>query len=70
QAWSRAAQPVRLLGVGVRLVSADARRQLSLFEGEPDDASETLADLASTDVFEDDSEDAVEDVSDDRPEQQ
>ncbi|MGB8714651.1 MAG: DNA polymerase IV, partial [Onishia taeanensis] len=42
QAWSRAAQPVRLLGVGVRLVSADARRQLSLFEGEPDDASETL----------------------------
>ncbi|RAR64198.1 DNA polymerase-4 [Onishia taeanensis] len=70
QAWSRAAQPVRLLGVGVRLVSADARRQLSLFDGEPDDASETLADLASTDVFEDDSEDAAEEVSDDRPEQQ
>ena len=34
QAWSRAAQPVRLLGVGVRLVSADARRQLSLFESD------------------------------------
>ncbi|WP_458525875.1 DNA polymerase IV [Onishia taeanensis] len=39
QAWSRSAQPVRLLGVGVRLVSADARRQLSLFEALSDQAS-------------------------------
>ncbi|KAA0013675.1 DNA polymerase IV [Billgrantia pellis] len=30
QAWARRKRPVRLLGVGVRLVSEDARRQLSL----------------------------------------
>ncbi|MFC3285134.1 DNA polymerase IV [Litchfieldella rifensis] len=30
QAWQRARRPVRLLGVGVRLVSRDARRQLTL----------------------------------------
>ncbi|NIC35362.1 DNA polymerase IV [Halomonas desiderata] len=30
QAWARQRRPVRLLGVGVRLVSDDARRQLSL----------------------------------------
>ncbi|WP_136255108.1 DNA polymerase IV [Onishia niordana] len=48
QAWSRAAQPVRLLGVGGRLVSADARRQLSLFEGELDDTTETPAPFLST----------------------
>ncbi|MDX5435094.1 MAG: DNA polymerase IV [Halomonas sp.] len=30
QAWARRARPVRLLGVGVRLVTDDARRQLSL----------------------------------------
>ncbi|MFC0267350.1 DNA polymerase IV [Kushneria aurantia] len=38
EAWQRAARPVRLLGVGVRLVSEDARRQLGLFEpANPDD---------------------------------
>lgn len=30
QAWARRQRPVRLLGVGVRLVSEDARRQLTL----------------------------------------
>ncbi len=30
QAWERGRRPVRLLGVGTRLVEADARRQLSL----------------------------------------
>ncbi|TFH87394.1 DNA polymerase IV [Billgrantia azerbaijanica] len=30
QAWARRRRPVRLLGVGVRLVSEDARRQLTL----------------------------------------
>ncbi|ART64389.1 DNA polymerase IV [Kushneria marisflavi] len=30
-AWQRAERPVRLLGVGVRLVSEDAQRQLGLF---------------------------------------
>lgn len=32
QAWARQARPVRLLGVGVRLASADTGRQLTLFE--------------------------------------
>lgn len=33
QAWQRARRPVRLLGVGVRLIPEEARRQLSLFDG-------------------------------------
>ncbi|MBD3895167.1 DNA polymerase IV [Halomonas sp. ML-15] len=32
QAWQRGARPVRLLGVGVRLVPEDAQRQLTLFD--------------------------------------
>lgn len=39
EAWQRGARPVRLLGVGVRLVPEDARRQLGLF-AEPDEGVE------------------------------
>ena len=35
EAWARGSRPVRLLGVGVRLVSADASQQLALFDDEP-----------------------------------
>ncbi|QEA40932.1 DNA polymerase IV [Pistricoccus aurantiacus] len=34
RAWPRGQRPVRLLGVGVRLVNAEARRQLGLFDGD------------------------------------
>ncbi|QJQ94448.1 MULTISPECIES: DNA polymerase IV [Halomonadaceae] len=32
QAWKRGRRPVRLLGVGVRLISGEAQRQLTLFD--------------------------------------
>ncbi|WP_251978254.1 DNA polymerase IV [Salinicola avicenniae] len=35
-AWQRGGRPVRLLGVGVRLLSADEQRQLTLFEAWPE----------------------------------